>query len=280
MVELNELRQFVAFAKTGTLSAAAEYLHLSQPALSRNMKKLEDDFGIPLFERTKNKLALNENGEYVLEQARNLLADADSLIAKAREFDRRNRTLSLGACSLGPVWMLTPIISNVYDASLQTEQDNEDRLLQDLDNNVYQLVATHIEPQGEQYYYQAFGQEHLYFAFPPGHKFAQRESLTFAEMNGENMLLMPDIGFWAFVRDKTMPDSRFLTQSNRYNFNELLRASLLPSFTTNIVLKYFGPTPGNRVAVPISDPEATVTYYLVCKAERKRDFQALFRALK
>lgn len=279
MVELNELRQFAAFAEQGTLSAAAEYLHLSQPALSRNMKKLEEDFGIPLFERTKNKLDLNENGKYVLELAKTLLSEADSLIIKAREFDRRNRTLMLGACSLGPVWMLTPIISNVYDVSLQTEQDKESRLLQDLDNNVYQLIATHIEPHDKKYYYKAFGQEHLYFAFPPGHKFAQRKSLTFAEMNGENMLLMPDIGFWSFVRDKTMPDSRFLTQSNRYNFNELLQASSLPSFTTNIVQKYFGPSPGNRVTVPISDPEATVTYYLVCKAERKRDFAALFRAL-
>lgn len=43
MIELYELRQFVTFADTGTLSEAAKILHLSQPALSRNMKKLEDD---------------------------------------------------------------------------------------------------------------------------------------------------------------------------------------------------------------------------------------------
>ena len=42
MIELYELRQLQAFADTGTLSDAAESLHLSQPALSRNMKKLEE----------------------------------------------------------------------------------------------------------------------------------------------------------------------------------------------------------------------------------------------
>lgn len=56
MIELHELRQFAAFAEYGTLSEAAEALHLSQPALSRSMKKLEDELGIPLFVRHKNKL--------------------------------------------------------------------------------------------------------------------------------------------------------------------------------------------------------------------------------
>ena len=63
MFELYELRQLITFAETGTLSEAAEILHLSQPALSRNMKKLEEDLGLTLFERPKKKLSLNKNGE-------------------------------------------------------------------------------------------------------------------------------------------------------------------------------------------------------------------------
>ena len=74
MIELYELRQFVVFADCGTLSEAAEVLHLSQPALSRNMKKLEEELGIPLFFRRKNRLELNENGTYVLGLAKQLLS--------------------------------------------------------------------------------------------------------------------------------------------------------------------------------------------------------------
>ena len=55
MIELYELRQLQAFADTGTLSDAAESLHLSQPALSRNMKKLEEELEIPIFERSKKQ---------------------------------------------------------------------------------------------------------------------------------------------------------------------------------------------------------------------------------
>lgn len=60
MYVLNEL---AAFSKYGTLTAVAEKLNVSQPALSRSMKKLEDDLGVSLFERTKNKITLNDDGK-------------------------------------------------------------------------------------------------------------------------------------------------------------------------------------------------------------------------
>ena len=278
MIELYELRQFLAFAETGTLSDAAELLHLSQPALSRNMKKLENDLGIPIFERSKNKLSLNENGEYVLKLARKLISDADSFSSKVREFDRKNRTITLGICSPAPAWLLVPQITNHFPhMSLQTEQDTEEQLLSDLDNNVYQLISLPEKPAGTQYYFKECGKESLMFALPKGHRYVRRKSLSFAEMNGENMLLMPDIGFWSFVKDK-MPDSRFLTQSDRFSFNELVQASSLPSFVSNLSEKH-RVTPEGRIYIPISDAEATVTYYLVCKAENQKLFRPLFQSL-
>lgn len=111
MIELHELRQFVTFADAGTLSEAAEILHLSQPALSRNMKKLEEHLEITLFDRQKNKLMLNENGKYVLTLARKVLEEADALEEKAREFDRRQRMIRLGVCAPAPVWLIVPLLS-------------------------------------------------------------------------------------------------------------------------------------------------------------------------
>lgn len=279
MIELYELRQFAAFADAGTLSGAAEILHLSQPALSRNMKKLEDELGVILFERKKNKLELNENGEYVLKLAKELLEGADSFAAKARDFDRRHRTIALGVCAPAPVWRLAPLISNIFPhMTLQTEMDDDRRLLTDLENNVYQLIATHTQPDTAQYFCKECGKEALMFALPKSHKYARRKSLSFAEMNGENMLLMSDIGFWNFVRTEKMPDSRFLVQDDRFSFNELVQASSLPSFTSDLAEKYTE-MPHNRINIPISDDEATVTYYLVCKPEKKKTFSLLFAAL-
>ena len=135
----------------------------------------------------------------------------------------------------------------------------------------------HEEPADDAYYYKKCGSENLMFALPKGHKFARRKKLSLADMNGENMLLMSDIGFWNFVRER-MPDSRFLTQSDRFSFDELAQASSLPFFATNLSEKN-KITSANRIYIPVSDEDATVTYYLVCKREQKKAFKALFNLL-
>ena len=278
-MELYELRQLVAFAECGTLSNAAESLHLSQPALSRNMKKLEEELGIPLFVRGKNHLALNENGTYVLALAKELLSNADALQTKARAYDRKSRTISLGVCAPAPVWLLTPLLSSQYpDKTIQTEIAEEPALLAGLENSSYQLVVLTTLPDNDAYFAKECGQENLMFALPKGHRYAKRKSLTFAEMNGENMLLMNDIGFWRFVPSVKMPDSRFLTQSDRFSFDELVRSSSLPSFTTNLASKFID-SGADRVNVPISDLDASVTYYLVGRKEQRKMFRGLFGAL-
>ena len=70
MFELYQLEQLLAVAKCGTLSNAAEQLHISQPALSRSMQRLENEIQVPLFIRRKNKIELNENGKLAVEYAK------------------------------------------------------------------------------------------------------------------------------------------------------------------------------------------------------------------
>lgn len=55
MVELSQLEQLLLLAECGTLSRAAEQLHLSQPALSRSMQRLETELQVTLFDRQKTK---------------------------------------------------------------------------------------------------------------------------------------------------------------------------------------------------------------------------------
>lgn len=63
MLDLYEIKQFVAFARLKTLSKVAEEFHISTPSVTRSMQHLEESFGVPLFSRGKNKIELNENGE-------------------------------------------------------------------------------------------------------------------------------------------------------------------------------------------------------------------------
>jgi DNA-binding transcriptional LysR family regulator len=101
MIEIAQLEQLVVFADCGTLSKAAEELHISQPTLTRSMQRLEDEFRVPLFEHRKNKLILNDNGILAVEYARKTLNQANDMLEKVRHFDRSRNTLSIGSCAPG-----------------------------------------------------------------------------------------------------------------------------------------------------------------------------------
>ena len=74
MIEIYLLEQLCAFEECATLSRAAQMLHISQPALTHSMQKLEEQMGVSLFERTKNRITLNENGKLTAQYARRILA--------------------------------------------------------------------------------------------------------------------------------------------------------------------------------------------------------------
>ena len=108
-----------------------------------------------------------------------------------------------------------------------------------------------------------FMQENLFICVPPEHELAKRRSLTFADINGFNFLLRTELGFWDTLCREKMPASKFLVQTDNAVFDELVRASSLPCFTTD-----YGQRRDDypeRVNIPLTDDEAHVTFYLARK---------------
>ena len=96
-MEFHQLRYFVAAAETMNMSRAAEQVHVSQPALSRQIARLEDEIGVLLFKRVRKRIQLTEAGAFFLTKARQLLCDAESGVQQVREqFGGVRRTLRLG----------------------------------------------------------------------------------------------------------------------------------------------------------------------------------------
>jgi hypothetical protein len=116
--------------------------------------------------------------------------------------------------------------------------------------------------------------EDLYANVPVGHVLHDRESLTFAELDGLTFLVYGGIGFWHDIHTRMMPFAQFVTQPDRTIFLQQVRTSNLLTFTTN--------APENtsrhesRRAIPITDPEAHATFYLCARRDAPERVNTLF----
>lgn len=276
MIELYQLEHLLAIASHGTMTKAAQELHLSQSALSRSVQRMEEDLKVTLFQRQKNRITLNPNGELAVEYARKVLAQMDELVARVRAFDRSSHTISVGSCAPAPLWKISPLLSSLYPGmTIASDLKDPDQLRQGLSDGTYQIIVLPFKIEAPDLFTQEYGTERLFFSLPPGHPMSDRKELYFRDLDGETMLLYSHIGFWHQLHLAKMPSTRFLMQDERFTFNELVKSSALPSFISDIVIKRDG-MPPNRVVIPIADPEATVTYYCMCRLEEQKVLAGFF----
>jgi len=115
-MDWNQLRSFLATADTGSLSAAARRLGLSQPTLSRQMVALEQALGVTLFERVGRAVQLTDAGAALVEHARAMGAAADELaLAASGQAQEAEGPVSVSASDAVAAWLLPPIVARLRD---------------------------------------------------------------------------------------------------------------------------------------------------------------------
>lgn len=281
MIELQQLEQFVTIAKAGTISKAADILLISQPALTRSLQRLEDELGLKLFDRKKNKIMLNDNGLLALEYAEKLLDEAKSMVEKLQAYDRSKYTISIGSCAPAPNWALTYIFHQLYPEMKIVDEllYEKDKLLEGLKKDQYSLIVLDHPIDDPNLICVDLFSEHLYLSVPPAHPLAFLPQISFQDINGESVLLLSRIGFWYDLCLKEMPDSHLLVQEDETVLNELKKASAIPTFRTDITIQREQHTE-NRVYIPISDESAQMHFYAIYKKKNRKLFSTLSKEIQ
>src|SRR5882724_4270844 len=188
-VELRHLRYFVAVAEMENVSRAALKLHVSQPALSRQIRDLEDELGVQLFERTGKAVNLTDAGRVFLREARTVLERTNEAVKNVRAFAQTGETeLHVGYSPL-PGAQILPLVLRAFQQAMPDvhvrlhDWSNEQIAVGLRDGRLkVALVARALKrgPFGD-FRFEELLREHIRLAVPPNHPFAQRRSVSLAD---------------------------------------------------------------------------------------------------
>ena len=271
MPERRYLQYLTAIADEGTLSAAAEKLHVTQPALTRSIQRLEQEIGLKLFDRTKNRVTLNEAGEYTVECARNVLDSVAQMEARLESYRRSLTTLTVGSCAPGPFFPLIPRLTALYqDMAISSVLQSEEELKEGMLKGTFQLIVLTHPWEEKGILSRAYVRETLMVSLPNHHPLASRKQLRLSDLEGLTMLLSTGLGIWEEVHTKKTKNVHYIVQNDRKVLKDLVAASDLPNFVTNLSIMYnISTVPEGRIALPFTDSEAAVQFY-VCARQKNR----------
>ena len=192
-MEMHQIRYFVAAAELLNFTRAAESCNVTQPALTRAIKKLEEELGGPLFRREGRRMHLTELGRKVhprFEQALSLTKLAQE---EALDFSRMvNAKLDLGCmCTIAPSRVMSLIqFFNCKAPQLKIciHEASGRSLVEKLLSGELDVAILALPVPTEELNAHALFEERYLITFPSGHRFESLDAVPLAELDGENYL--------------------------------------------------------------------------------------------
>lgn len=192
-VTLRQLRVFESVARHLSFSRAAEELHLTQPAVSMQVKQLEEQAGLPLTEMIGKKVYLTQAGEELARHARRIaqqLREAEEALDALKGV--KGGRLSLGAISTAKYFaprLLAEYRRRQPGIEIDLRVSNRETVVRQLADNEIDLAIMGQPPQEFATLSTAFADHPLVIIAAPGHPLATRKQIALAELGGESFII-------------------------------------------------------------------------------------------
>jgi LysR family transcriptional regulator, transcription activator of glutamate synthase operon len=194
-MELRQLRYLVALAEARNFTRAAEHEHIAQPALSQQIRRLEQEAGVARVERTTRRVALTEAGELLAVRARRILAELDAATADLRALSG----LQTGHVLIGAIHTMGPLDLSIAlgtfherhpGVELTVREESSEELAELLRVDELDLaflsVTERIESHGIGFH--PLVTEELVAIVPREHRLGGRRRVRMAELAGERFI--------------------------------------------------------------------------------------------
>lgn len=196
-MNLRDLRYLVALAEHKHFGRAADASFVSQPTLSTQIRKLEDELDVALVERTPRKILLTEVGREIAARARHVLDEVDQIRSIARRTkDPESGTLRLGLFpTLGP-YLLPHVVPGLRARFPRLEllliEEKSEILLQRLREGRLDATLLALPLHDDQLHADVLFDEPFLLAVPTLHRLSQRDALSLDDLESESLLLLED----------------------------------------------------------------------------------------
>jgi len=188
-----QLNVFETVASHMSFSRAAQDLHLSQPAASMQVKQLEENIGLPLFEQLGKKIFLTEAGKELLHYARSIrlqLEEAETAMDELRGLHRGTLHLTMASTANYFAPQLLAAFHQRYpDAKVQLDVTNRSGLIEAVRNNTTDMAIMGRPPEGQGLVGTPFMDNPLVIIAPPAHPLAKRKRIALSELAEEPFIV-------------------------------------------------------------------------------------------
>ncbi len=197
-MEFRHLRYFLAVADALHFTKAAEGLHVSQPALSAQVKQLEQEVGVPLFDRLGRSVHLTRAGMIFREHARRALREMELAQATiAQEEGLQRGQLTVGVVQTVNAYLVPEIVtrfSTKYPlVSLKLDELSGPDIEAGVENGALDMGIGFVPVTSERIENQPLFEEDFVLIASPGHRLARRRQLSLSALAEESLILLPDI---------------------------------------------------------------------------------------
>jgi DNA-binding transcriptional LysR family regulator len=193
-MELRHLRYFVAVAEARSFTRAAEEIHVAQPALSVQVRRLEDELGVALLDRSRRAVALTAAGEVMLAEARRLLAQLDVAVRTVqRTASGATGRLAVGFVPSASNAALPPLLRGFReehpDVEIQLHELAPDALVRGTHEGRLDVSFLYGPFEDDALDQLVVGREAFVAALPAGHPLGHRDAIDVAELSGAPFIL-------------------------------------------------------------------------------------------
>jgi len=196
-MEMHQLRYVVAVSRAGNFSRAAEQCHVSQPSLSQQILKLEEELGERLFDRMKREAKLTPHGEAFLPRAVKILEEVDA--ARRETLDAhsllRGRLIIGVLPTIAPYLLPTVLVSfaeKFPGVEIVVHEDTTAQLLKLAQAYEIDFALASRPIQDQRMEVKVLFTEELQLALPPGHPLTRKRTLRLADLEKEPFIVMKE----------------------------------------------------------------------------------------